>query len=178
MARLNDDGQKNPAGRTHDPATVNISARSQVASGEGGKSCAACGRPWKPRSPRAKYCDDAECRRARDRRRKQDERGADQKGREIVLPETPIPDAAPGELEETIRTELHSRGLDETVNGHVALALARRVDRSFFDTGSSYASLVRELRLALDALSGASSPVSPVDELRRKREERMRAAGE
>lgn len=89
-----------------------------------------------------------------------------------------MPAAAPGELAATVLAELEERGQAESVNGRLALTLARRIDLSTLDTGSSMAALVRELRLVLEAISGSASPASPVDELRRKREERMRAGGD
>lgn len=88
-----------------------------------------------------------------------------------------IPPASRGELASAITAELEERGQAASVLGRVAVGLARRIDGSLVDTGASYAALVRELRSTLEALDAAGRPASPVDELRIKREERMRHAG-
>jgi hypothetical protein len=88
-----------------------------------------------------------------------------------------IPPASPGELTAAVLADLERRGQAESVLGKAAAGLAARIDVSVVDTGASYAALVRELRSTLEALEALGRPASPVDELRAKREERLRGRG-
>lgn len=73
--------------------------------------------------------------------------------------------------------ELARVGRLDSPKGRIALSLAARLDRSLVDTGSSYAAVARELSATLDAvLAGAPTAADQVDELRARREERIKGA--
>lgn len=64
-----------------------------------------------------------------------------------------------------------------TPAGAAAMVLATKLDQGR-DTGSAVASLVRELRATMaEALANTKVAADPVDELRRKREERQSRVG-
>ena len=64
----------------------------------------------------------------------------------------------------------------ETPGGRAALLLARRLDMTTADTGSSIAALVREHRATLAAALANAQTGDQVDELKERRD-RKRAAG-
>lgn len=62
----------------------------------------------------------------------------------------------------------------------VAVVLAARIDANVegaVDTGSALASVARELRATLEAATASAAPPDVVDELRARREARLRATG-
>ncbi len=124
------------------------------------KQCAACHRPVK--SPRAKFCLDIGCARARDRERK---RSREQSGK-------PAPDGdrpAGGVFAATL-VALAGAGRVDSPAGQNALALAARIDFGAFDTGSSLAALSKQHLAALgEALKDVSVVADGVDELRARR---------
>jgi hypothetical protein len=72
--------------------------------------------------------------------------------------------------------ELSAAGKDATVIGAQALTVARRMD-SALSSGSEVAALSRELsRLMLIAVGKGSAEADPVDEVKRKREEKLSKA--
>lgn len=135
------------------------------------RTCRSCGESIDGLAPSAKYCKAPACVTSRAKARKRRERVGD------VLPILVDPTAyrAGSVLEATLR-ELEGAGVAGTVEGEVALALARRIDGQA-DTGSAMASLSRELRVTLAAaLRLAESPADPIVDLQRHREERERRA--
>lgn len=142
------------------------------------KRCQSCGGPFETRSSRARFCGSA-CRSR-----------AWRSG--VTLPPdglvaVPAPAAAPaasaepGELVSAAERQLREAGRLDTWQARAALDLAGRLERSAVDTGSSYASLHRELRNAMElALRGANAPKSALqarrDELAalRARKDRQR----
>lgn len=74
--------------------------------------------------------------------------------------------------------ELRKAGKVGTVAGQSALALARRIDNPTLDTGSALAGMVKQLEATLaGVLADKDDDGDELDELRRRREERHRAAG-
>lgn len=75
---------------------------------------------------------------------------------------------------ETTHAELAAIGKTTTALGATALGLAARLDRGT-DAGSAIAAMAKELRAILAELTKAAPAVNdPVDEVRRRREERRR----
>lgn len=141
--------------------------------------CAACGDEFAPKTKRSKFCEGADCKRARARAKKQAQRA----GGQVIELRPPVVDvSSPALVDESVRAavvaELDKAGQRGSVHGRAALALADRIDRGgFADTGSSLAALVRELRSTIDAALASAEVVGPVDELRRKRLERLGRSG-
>lgn len=134
-----------------------------------GKTCKREGCRKKPKSPRAQYCADPACERARARARRQE---SDQKGRaETGQSEESAP--AGGVFSATL-TALTDAGRVATPAGQIALALATRIDHGATDSGSSIAQLSKQhlatLEVALDNLATADDPV----DLRKKAMEERR----
>jgi hypothetical protein len=68
-------------------------------------------------------------------------------------------------------------GVVDTLVGQQALAVAARMAGVSFDTGSSYAALSRELsRLLESAKSAATREADPLDELARRRADKVASA--
>src|SRR5262249_19254135 len=85
-----------------------------------------------------------------------------------------MPDDPDYELQTATLAELNTASPAGSASGKAALALARRIDASQAETGSSVAAMVREHRAALaDALKGARAEVNPLDELRARRERKL-----
>lgn len=125
-----------------------------------------CGTTFQAKSARAKYCSD--------RCRKRSQRS----GEVVPLPTTttaagpePAPPMGPV-LASTIK-DLTDAGRLDTTLGQVCLALARRVDSPGMDTGSSFRSVVQELKVTLaEATRGtgkATAPQQLQDELAARR---------
>lgn len=89
------------------------------------------------------------------------------------MPATPTPTAS--SVEEATRIKLESAGELSSPSGQAALVLARSLDDPLSqDSGSSKASMAKELRALLaDALKDAKPVDDTVDELRAKRERRL-----
>lgn len=120
------------------------------------RTCAGCERPPAPRS---KWCEEA-CRKRYARAHKGQ-----------VSPigvRSDAPDTADGSestLVAQVRSDLELAGVLTTSLGQMALDAASRVARSH-DTGSSYASLLREARTVLaEALRAGRQPDSAVQSL-------------
>lgn len=131
-------------------------------------ACATCGKQFTAKRRTAKYCTE-KCKKRTQRAPK-------------LAAVTPIP--APDRASEPVgsgmaeQTERELRDADrlDTALGQAALSLARRIDSSQLDTGSSFASLHREFRAArAAALEGAKKTESKLEELRRRRAERREA---
>ncbi|MGZ0231122.1 hypothetical protein [Streptomyces sp. H49] len=70
------------------------------------------------------------------------------------------------------RAELVAVGRESTAAGRAVLALARRIDSSTMEPGSSLAALIREFRASMaEAVKGAEKAADPVDALRAKKDE-------
>jgi hypothetical protein len=79
---------------------------------------------------------------------------------------------APGGCEITVLAELEQYNRVETVRGQIAIALARRIDASKAVMG--FAALTKELDRALDAaLAGVEVAEDPIDQIRRRRDEKL-----
>lgn len=132
------------------------------------KKCESCPKRFESRSPKARFCSD-KCRKRASRSRTPDGSDSDGEASVIVAPA--------GVLVATLR-ELERAGRADTPLGQIALALAARLQFATADTGSALASVSKELRATLAAATeGAERAADPVDELRRKREERQRKRG-
>ena len=70
-----------------------------------------------------------------------------------------------------VEAELVAAGRLDSAKSQIAVLAAERVSSPMGDSGSSFAALLRELRVCLDdALGGVSVGVDPLDEIRRRRE--------
>ena len=127
------------------------------------RSCESCGRPYEARRPNSKFCGDT-CRKRK------------QRAPDSVAPVTSVPPAVThSALAAAIELTLIDAERLDTFQGRQALALARRID-SPHETGSAVSSLSKELRAVMDeAMKGAHVKTDPVDELRRKREQKLAA---
>lgn len=124
-------------------------------------TCAGCGETFAARSRKAKWCSDR-CRKAK--------------------PSSPSdvaePDADPG-LVDSVRRELEEHEAVDTFAGQLALQLAKRLSSP---EESGISSLSKELRTVMAAaLEGrtppaAEEPEDEVDQARRRRDEKARAA--
>jgi len=78
-----------------------------------------------------------------------------------------------------VAAELSAAGRLNTSLGQQALKLAVRLETSKTDTGAGLASLSKELRaLMVQALAGVTQVDDPVDEIAKRRDEKLkRAAG-
>lgn len=128
------------------------------------RSCDACGKLYEAKRVTSKYCGSG-CRTRVSRAEK---------------PKTPVrigvaaQSAFRGGLYESTLARLEEVGRLETVLGQQALFLAQRLEASLLDSGSSLASLSKELRAVMDAaLEGVAKAADPVDELRRRREAKL-----
>jgi len=127
------------------------------------KICGDCGLTFEAKRATAKYCGER-CRKRAQRRPPA-----------LIAPSPAIDEPAsigPTALATTAELELAGR-LDTAV-GQAAVILARRIDASSGETGSSLASLVREHRAALaEAMRDSEGKADPLDELRTRRERKL-----
>lgn len=97
----------------------------------------------------------------------------------LALAGAPEPDADTGTGTGTVdaaRRELTAAGRLDTALGRAALILAGRLDRSERETGAALATLTKQFEATLAAATrGADKADSPLDEVRRKRLERLGA---
>lgn len=142
------------------------------------RMCAAgCGTSLAGRTPRARFCS-SDCRaKATKRRRKGQPEDIG-----VVVPFAPPPDeSAPpdepdGPVTRSTLDVLTRAERAETPSGQVALALARRIDKAA-DSGSSLAALARQLSETMaEALVGVVLEPDKVDELRARRDQKLRGA--
>lgn len=77
-------------------------------------------------------------------------------------------------MRRAVESVLASSGREGTPMAEVAVVLAARIDASV-DTGSALASMARELRATLEAATASAAPRDEVDELRERREARLRS---
>lgn len=128
--------------------------------------CESCGRPLEPEAKRARFCKRLDCVRDRTKKRVRAHRAA---------PDRDV-DAEPLSAAEITRRALAEVDRLETPAGVNALLLARKLDVGG-DTGSAMAALSKQHLAALsEAMDGVRTAASPLDELRARREARLRGA--
>lgn len=144
------------------------------------KECAHCTGRFTAKRASAKYCSDRCRQRAKRAPQQAPERLA---GAALIVLPTPPPTApSTGEDEDglvaTTERELREADRLNTSAGQAAMFLARVLETAgAMQTGSSIASLIREHRAALSkALDGALKTESPLEQLRRARQERRAGA--
>lgn len=126
-------------------------------------TCEECGTSYTARRPSSRFCGDT-CRKRANRRQ----------GPPVEVPAAP--GGVPGPVGAAVRAELAAAGTDATALGVTAVVLADRVDAGG-ESGTAVASVVRELRAVLaDLERNAPVAASPLDELRARRDARMREA--
>lgn len=137
-------------------------------------SCAACGEKIEGRTARAKYCSE------RCKRRFHRGARASTPSRTKTQSEAKSQDDGRGAIESTEAATLMALSEAKklgTPGGQAALVLARRIDRSHVDTGAGLASMVKRLQETVaELLADVQADDDPVDELTRRREEKVRAA--
>lgn len=142
------------------------------------RTCAAgCGTSLTGRSARARFCS-SDCRaKATKRRRK----GVPEDLSNVVPLNPPSDESTPasepdGPVTMSTLDVLTRAERAETPSGQVALALARRIDKAA-DSGSSLAALARQLSETMtEALVGVVLEPDKVDELRARRDQKLRGA--
>lgn len=124
------------------------------------RACDVCRTRYPAKRASSRYCSP----RCRKRAQRVGEAGPT---REKVVP-LHQPERPPvGDLAALTERTLQAAGRLNTWEGQSALALAHRTERAAIDTGSSYASLHRELRSAMAAaLQGTNSPKSALQQRR------------
>ena len=144
------------------------------------KDCAVCGGRFTAKRAAALYCSD------RCRKRAQRAPAAPPARREgaalIALPTPPVQPETPAAIDEGLlaTTERALRDAERlsSPDGQAAMFLARVLESGGAgQTGSSIASLIREHRAALSkALEGAKKADTPLERLRKQREQRKAIA--
>lgn len=125
------------------------------------KRCAVCPRVFEAKRASAKYCS----RRCSMR--------ASRAG--LAGQARPEPSAAPGGgVFLATMAELDAAGVVDSSSGQAALILARRIDAPGAETGAGLAALVKQHGATLvDAVRGGEAIVSPLDELRSRRDRKF-----
>lgn len=144
------------------------------------RACDACEQEYEARTVRSRFCQDKACVRRRAREQKRKKRSAPVL--EHVDQDVELDDQESGfssAVSAAVLAELEDVGRVDSALGRAALVLARRADRaSFGDSGSSLASVVRELRATLAvAVKGAQVEGDIVDELQQQRAKRIGRSG-
>lgn len=130
------------------------------------RNCDVCKTVYMAKRPSSKYCSD--------RCRKRAQRGPSQPFAPLAVVEFVAP--AEGSLTAATLAELTEADRLNSSLGQAALLLARRLDGGGMDTGSSVAALVREHRATLaDAVKDAKVAADPLDQLARRRVDRLAA---
>ncbi|TFI01643.1 hypothetical protein [Micrococcus lylae] len=153
-------------------------------------ACQSCGSEFEAKRAHAKYCSEKCKKRAQRAVPKAEQRKAatavvgrlmDHDGHDSSEPPAEgrlIVDETPMTVHQATLDELRKAGKLGTVAGQSALALARRIDNPALDTGSALAGMVKQLEATLaGVLADKEDAGDELDELRRRREERRRAAG-
>jgi hypothetical protein len=117
--------------------------------------CELCGNEFKARRATARFCSSS-CR---------------SKARRRTEPAGPDPDSA---LVDAVRRELDEAGCLDTVDGQIALQLARKMSTQ---TGKDLVGLVAELRNVLVRARSSAGGPDEVQRARHLREEKRRALG-
>lgn len=140
------------------------------------RRCDSCGEQYTAERKTSKYCGPT-CRVRASRGatvRPIDSAPSRKTKRSVATPQQ-IGDAS--SITETMKDELREADRLNTVLGQAALNLSLRID-SGRDTGSAIASLTKEMRATYElAMRGITTGASPLDELLKKRLERLRTSG-
>lgn len=140
--------------------------------GDGGfpmRACDACGESFEPTRASNRFCRRPTCVRVRKRTQKRTER----QPRVVNLRPRMTDEGGEGSpLEQSVRAELTTAARLDSALGRQALHLADQLGLSGH-TGSSVAAMHRELRAIMEAALATAERESPVDELRRRRAERL-----
>lgn len=133
------------------------------------RSCDRCGRTYAYARSTSRYCGSA-CRAL----------GPAPSGNVVALRtpgQTPPAPTRETSTYDQAHAELAAAGRLDTLLGSALLRLATRIDANATDTGSALASMVKQLQATREAaLDGAAGAADPVDELRRIRDVKRRAA--
>lgn len=130
------------------------------------RRCDYCGKAYEAKTKRSRYHSDA-CRKAADRHPE----------RKAVEREAAAEEMVPGAVVAATRVELDAAGRTSSALGQAALAVALKIDGGVAETGSAFATLVKELRATLAAALGNTEVEGDiVDELKQQRQKRHRAA--
>lgn len=134
------------------------------------RECASCGRPLEADAkPRARMCRRDDCRRERGREKVRRHRA--RRGSEVI--EFPGASAPVGSLADAVRQALGDVNQLESWEGCSALMLAERIDATERETGAGYAALVAKLETSMALALRPRPGESFVDDLRRRRAERL-----
>lgn len=123
--------------------------------------CGVCGEPFTARTSKARFCGPT-CRSRAHRRAKAP-----------AQPERPV--SAPDGLVGQVRSALEAAGKLDTVTGQQALAVAVKM-LTPGESGSAVAALSRDLSRLMAAVVGAGEEADVVDEVQRKRDEKITRA--
>lgn len=127
------------------------------------RKCDVCDVEYEAQRPSSRYCS-SRCR-VRNTRSPRPKPVA-------TLP--PVPAPAAGGLTESTRVELAKAGRTDTPLGQASLLMARRLDAAVREPGMGMAALVREYRATFEqAVKGAQTAASPMDELRARRDNKL-----
>lgn len=135
------------------------------------RSCAECGRSFEAQRPAARYCGPT-CR----QRAKRGGRNAGSVPSIVPLASADIQGSEPSALVESVRSTLTEAGVLDTVAGQQALILAGRVG-SPHETGAAVAALSKQLQALVDAALASVTRADQMDEVTRRRDEKLRRAG-
>lgn len=128
--------------------------------------CGVCGEPFTARTSKARFCGPT-CRSRAHRRAKSGE---------PARPTQPVQSAsAPDGLVGQVRSALEAAGKLDTVTGQQALAVAAKM-LAAGESGSAVAALSRDLSRLMAAVVGAGEEADVVDEVQRKRDEKITRA--
>lgn len=119
------------------------------------RKCTHCGKSFTAQRSTAKYCGSS-CRGMATQRRQQAEGNVVQI--KAATPEPATDPAVKGDMELATERRLIELDQVDTVRGVQALAVAGRIDRSTFDTGSAFASMSRELSRLMDEIEAKAKP--------------------
>lgn len=128
------------------------------------RACDHCGKSYEAKRTTSRFCCSG-CRRTAGKRRA---------GQVVDLPS-----GSAGVVGAT-ETQLQTMGMIGSPLAASALVLAQRIDRAAEspESGSSLASMVKELRMTLvEVAKDRKIEADPIDELRAKRERRLRGVG-
>lgn len=141
------------------------------------RTCACCGEGFEGKTVLAKYCSER-CKRRYHRGARPDADEQKPKARPKKKAEQGSSDDGVGSTAAAVLMQLSEAGRLHLPLAQAALVLAHRLDASHKDTGAGVASLAKQLEQTLDAaLAGAEVEDDAVDELDRRRQEKLRAVG-
>lgn len=143
------------------------------------RNCEACGGSFESKRRDTRFCS-SKCRLRAHRgggTQVVELKAPAKKGRKEAAVQADGP-SGPGEVEQATITQLEEAGRLDSPRGKAALVLARRLDAVTFDTGSAVAAVVRQWDATLEAaVAGAHMAADPVDEVRRRRDEKLSKLG-